>query len=207
MTSISNLKIRTKITLALGTTVLLAICLALVAIWSVRAIHAAMTPSEAESHLTTLAERISSDVGAIAQRVATMTLSRQAGGETMTQLLAKRADYMKTFDEFRSLQVTEEDKVRLAVAEQAAKQWRDADNRLIELLQANQAAEAARVHTEQVVPRFNELGNTVDGYVKYRENKLAQINEKQRSPSRGPNSHWSASGCFPYWGRWPSASY
>jgi len=175
---IKYMKIGRKITYALGTTVLLAICLAGLALWAVRTIHAAMSASETESHLTTLAERISGDVGAIAQRVATMTLARRADKDIMAQVLAKRADYMKTFDEFRSLQVTQDDKRLLAQAEQAAKQWRDADNRLLASLKADKPAEAARVHAEEVVPAFQELGTTLDGYVKYREKKSTQINQE-----------------------------
>lgn len=176
--SASHIKIGRKITITLGATVLLAICLAALALWSVRTIHAAMSASETESEMTTLAERISGDVGAVAQRVATMTLFRRADSVIMEQLLAKRADYLKTFDQFRSLQITEDDKRLLAQAEHAAKQWRDADNRLIALLKANKPAEAARIHGEEVLPAFMELGTTLDGYVKYREKKLAQINEE-----------------------------
>jgi methyl-accepting chemotaxis protein len=137
-----------------------------------------MSASETESHMTMLAERISGDAGAIAQRVATMTLFRRADSEIMMQLLAKRVDYLKTFDEFRSLQVTDDDKRLLAQVEHAAKRWRDADNRLIALLKANKGSEATDLHGEEVLPAFTELGTILDSYVKFREKKLAQINEE-----------------------------
>jgi methyl-accepting chemotaxis protein len=172
------MKIGRKITFAFGGTVLLVVCLAGLAIWSSRAIHAAMQSSERQSRMMTLAERISADVGGIAQRVATMTLSRHAGKEILEQLLTKRADYLATFDTFRSIQVTEEDKRRLGEAEQAATQWREADNRVIAALKASKPAEALKLHGEQVVPRFNELGEVLSGYVKYREVELAQINRQ-----------------------------
>ncbi|MGD1073026.1 MAG: hypothetical protein ABSB15_23140 [Bryobacteraceae bacterium] len=76
----------------MGAGVLTVLFLAGLALWSVRAIHAAMKASEKESCMTTLAEKISADVGAIAQRVATMTLSREAGQEILAQLLAICAD-------------------------------------------------------------------------------------------------------------------
>jgi methyl-accepting chemotaxis protein len=172
------MKIGRKITLALGGTVLLVVCLAGLAIWSSQAIHAAMQVSERQSKMTALAERISADAGAIAQRVATMTLSGHAGKEILEQLLARRADYLATFDTFRSIQVTEEDKRRLGGAEQAATQWREADNRVIAALKANKSREATKLHGEQVVPRFNELGEVLSSYVKYREGELAEINRQ-----------------------------
>jgi len=178
MTSISNIKIGRRLTLVFGGTVLLVLCLTALALWSVRAMHAAMKASDRESHMTALAERIAGDVGAIAQRVATMTLAKQAVPEIMAQLLEKRADYLATFEEFSTMQVTEDDKRHLKEAEDAATQWRGADNRLIALLQAGNPAGAASLHQAEVVPRFAELGVTIDGYVKYRERNLAQINEE-----------------------------
>ena len=79
MTKLANVKIGRKLGLVLGGTVLLVVCLAGLALWSVQTLHAAMKASELESHKMTLAERISGGQGAIAQRVATMTLSKQAG--------------------------------------------------------------------------------------------------------------------------------
>jgi methyl-accepting chemotaxis protein len=178
MASISNIKIGRKLALANGGSILLILCLTGIAIWSIRAIHRDMMASETESHMTALAERIAGDVGGIAQRVATMTLSRQAGTQIMAQLLAKRAEYMATFEEFRSMQVTEEDKRQLAQMDRAAARWRSADNNLIAMLQAGNPSGAAILHREEVVPRFNELGSTIDDYVKYREQKLAELNGK-----------------------------
>jgi methyl-accepting chemotaxis protein len=178
MIHLSDIRIGRKIGIVLGGSILLVVWMAGLALWSVRAIEAAMKVAEKESRMTVLAQQISADVGAIAQRVATMTLSGRAGKETMDQLLARRASYLKTFDEFRSLQTTEEDKRLLRDAEQAATEWRDADNRLIALLQAGKAAEAARLHEREVVPRFNGLGVTLDSYVAFRDRELAAINRE-----------------------------
>jgi methyl-accepting chemotaxis protein len=156
----------------------LVLCLALMALWSVDAIDAAMKASESESHKVTLAGKISADLGGIAQRVATMTLSKLAGQESMAQLMAIRAGYLASFDELKSMADSEEGKRLLGQAEQAVSQWREADNRLIALLQARKPAEAASLHQEQVVPRFNELTVAIATYLKYRQQVLAQINEQ-----------------------------
>jgi len=62
-----SFEIGTKITLTLGGIVMLVALLAGLALWCVQAIHAAVRASQRQSHTTTPAERISSDVGAIAQ--------------------------------------------------------------------------------------------------------------------------------------------
>ena len=178
ITKLANIKIGKKLGIVVGSSGLLVICLAGLAVWSVQAVHADMKASETSSHMATLAEKISADIGAIAQRVATMTLTRQASPEIMAQLLAKRADYMAAFDELRRMQVTEEDKRLLGQTEEVAAHWREADNRLIALLKAGKSTEAASLHQEQVVPRLNELFITIDSYVKHREKNLTQINEQ-----------------------------
>ena len=181
MTKLSNIKIGKKLGLVFGGSALMAVCLAGVAVWSVQAVHSAMQASEGESHKMTLAWTISADQGSIAQRVATMTLAKQAVPEIMAQLLAIRTHYMASFEELKSLAVTVEGKRLLGTADQAAAQWREADNRLIALLQAHKPVEAANLHHEQVVSRFNELGVTIAAFVKYREQRLAEINEQTQT--------------------------
>ncbi|SPE33164.1 putative Methyl-accepting chemotaxis sensory transducer [Candidatus Sulfopaludibacter sp. SbA3] len=174
----ANLKIGKKLGFVFGGGVLLVVCLAGLALWSIYAIHAAMKASELDSHKMTLSEAISADQGAIAQRVATMTLGKEAGQGIMTQLLAIRAHYMDTFDELKKMPDTEAGRRLLGDAVQAAAEWRDADNKLIALLQAHKPAEAANLHRDQVVAKFNEDGVTIGRYVKYRESELARINEE-----------------------------
>jgi len=107
------MKIGKRITFVLGGTVLLVGGLAGLALWSVQAIHAAMKNSEGQSRLMTLTEKISADLGAIAQRVAVMTLSQEASPETLAQFLPIRADYLAALDELKSSAKTEQDKRQL----------------------------------------------------------------------------------------------
>ena len=178
MTKLANVKIGKKLGLVSGCSALLVLCLTGVALWSVQAIHAAMTASQSESQKMTQAEKISADLGGIAQHVATMTLSKQAGQEMMAQLMVIRTAYLAAFEELKAMADSDEGKRLFGQAEQVVSQWREADNRLIALLQAHKPAEAASLHQEQVVPRFNELATNIARYVKYREQMLAQINEQ-----------------------------
>jgi methyl-accepting chemotaxis protein len=175
---LADIRIGRKLGLAFGASMFLVVCLAGLALWSVRSIHAAMGDSERQSRMMTLAWRISSNVGAIAQRVATMTLARKATPETLAQILAIRVDYIASLDALKPLAHTEEGKRQLAQLDQILARWRDADNRLMASLKAGHAVEAADLHRDQVAPRFNEVGVFISGYVKFREANLTQINEK-----------------------------
>jgi methyl-accepting chemotaxis protein len=175
MASISNIKIGRKIGSALGGITVLLVCLGGLAIWSVRTIRAAMNASERESHMMTLAEKVSASVGGIAQRVAAMTLSGKNDPATMTQVQAIRVVYLAAFEELKSTDRTEDGKRLLNDAEQAATRWREADNRLIALLEAHKPG-AAKIHQEQVVPRFSEVSSAIDGYINLRQQKLVEIN-------------------------------
>ena len=178
MIALANVKIGKKLRLIFGGTVLIAVCLVSLALWCVYGIHAAMTSSQLDSHKTALAETISADEGAIAQRVATMTLSKEAGQEVMTELSAIRSGYMAAFDELKKMADTEEGQRLLGDADRAAAEWRDADNQLIALLQANKPSQAANLHREQVAPKFKQIGVTIGRYVNYREQELARINRQ-----------------------------
>ena len=188
MNKLSNLKIGRKLAIGFGGAILPIVCMTVLALWSVQAIRTAMTESQGESQKATLAEKISSDQGAIAQRVATMVVSRQAVPEILEQLLGIRKDYMAAFDELRSKTVTEEGKRLLAAAEQAAARWREADNQVLALLNAHRSAEAAKLHQELVVPRFNELGATISDIVAHRGKQLTSINRDAASTIARSNS-------------------
>ena len=116
----------------------------------------------------TLAEKVSASVGGIAQRVAAMTLSGKNDPATMTQVQAIRVVYLAAFEELKSTDRTEDGNRLLNDAEQAATRWREADNRLIALLEAHKPG-AAKIHQEQVVPRFSEVSSAIDGYINLRQ--------------------------------------
>jgi methyl-accepting chemotaxis protein len=178
MIRVADIRIGKKLGLAFGACILLVVCLAGLALWSVRAIRTAMEDSERQSRMMTLARQISADVGGTAQRVATMTLERKAAPEAMAQILALRSNYIAALDALKSMSRLPEGKRQLAQMDQVLARWREADNPLLSLLKAGKASEAAVLHRDQGAPRFNEVGVFISGYVKFREANLTQINEQ-----------------------------
>jgi methyl-accepting chemotaxis protein len=181
MTGISNVKIGRKIGLGLGGIVFLMAGLVGLARWSLQAIHLDMENSQRQSRMMTLAEKIAADTGAIAQLVASMTMSGHRDEAVMAQLLPVRADYLAAFSELKSSAKTEEGKKQLAALEDVVTRWRDADNRLVGLLQSGKAADAVRVHRDEVVPRFRDLAALIGKYLQFRERMLAQIDRQTDS--------------------------
>ncbi len=175
---LADLRIGKKIGLIFGLTLLGVVFLVGLAVWSVHAIHADMEASEKESHMMMLAENVRANTGLIAQNVAAMTAKGRFDRETVGRIKRVRVLYTADFEELTSTDVAEEGKRLLEEANQIVIQWRDADNRLMTLLETRKRSEAAKLHAEQVVPRFGELSTAVAGYVKYREQRLARINEQ-----------------------------
>src|SRR5580658_652107 len=117
---LANYKLGKKIAFAFGIGVLGFLLLTGLSLWSVHAIHRAMTAAEKESHMTVLAQKISSDLGAIAQNVATMTQSGETDRESMARLTARRTAYLAAFDEVKAADNTEAGKGLLGQAERVA---------------------------------------------------------------------------------------
>src|SRR5690348_3298801 len=112
----------------------------------------------------TLSQKISSDLGGIAQRVASMLLSSHRNVQLETELLALRKDYMIAFGELKSSASTEDCKRLLGQAEQAATRWREADNQALALLKAGKRLEATALHDVEIVPRFHEVVDAINRY-------------------------------------------
>jgi methyl-accepting chemotaxis protein len=178
MNSFSNMKIGKKLGVVFGAVFLLIVCLMLLALHTVYSLKAALHASEQEGRIMTVAEKVSADQGAIAQRVATMVVAGQPEQEIMAQLLAIRKNYMTVLDELKSLPDAEEGKLLLSNIVNRATEWREADNHLISLLKDGRLREAITFHQGQVVPRFNANGTVIAEYRAYRSRMLTDIDKQ-----------------------------
>ena len=180
MSGLADIKIGKKLSLLVGSSILLVVCLTGVAVWALQAIHRAMGESEAESHLMTVSQTVSSNVGGIGQRVASMILSSRRDAQLRTELLALRKVYLDGFSELKRSAATDEDTRLLTQAELSATRWRAADNKALALLDAGKRTEAVSLHDNEIVPRFHELSEAIANYREYRGKRLAMINEQAR---------------------------
>ena len=177
MKKLADIRIGRRLALAFGGGVLQIACLGGLALWAVHAIDTARQESDHERQMMITAEKVAADEGAIAQRVATMVLSPHRNEEILSELLGIRKEYLAAFENLRSGTATDAERQQLSEAEGAAKEWREADNEVLALLKAGKRAEAARLHEEKVVPRFDALGAAISGCVTLRQRTLDEINQ------------------------------
>jgi methyl-accepting chemotaxis protein len=178
MKKLTNLKIGKKLALVFGAMILMVLCLAGMAVWTMRAIHTATEETERVNRMMVLAQKVPADIGSLGMDVASLLLSKQFSSETEVRILSKRKAYLGILENLRSGTKTEEGLRLLGQVEQAATRWREMNARLIELTKAGKRAEAGIVYGEQSGARSNELDSAVTDYLKYREQRLAAITEE-----------------------------
>lgn len=176
MLRFTDLKVGRKVGVIFGLTLTGVLVLTLGAVWSMRAIQAAMQESEKAGRTMVVAQNVRADTAGIAQRVAVMTLSGGIDPASMAEIKALRVTYLASTEEIKALETGEEGKRLLGRAEQVVTRWRDADNQLFKLLEVHKQAEAEKLHREEVIPRFGELAVMTTQYMKYREAEMARIN-------------------------------
>jgi methyl-accepting chemotaxis protein len=185
MIKLANVKIGRKMGLLVGASVLQLVCLAGVALWSVRALDLQMDKANTEGHRTALALNVSSQINALGVHVSDGLLSNQSDSGRMSRIAALRKEYMDSLEELGTLTITDEGRRRRLVLVQTATQWREANAILIPAVQAGKRAEALAVYQKQVMPRLEELSGNVADYLKFRQEQLKMIvEEKDAAVSR-----------------------
>ena len=173
-----NIKIREKMGLLMGASVLQLVCLAGVSLWTVQTLNQGLAEIREEGRKGSLALHTASQVNAIGVTVANGLLSRTFDEQTVNQVLTLRKEYLGYFEALSALSDSAEGKRRLQALEQLVQQWRDADNRLIRTAKAGNRIEASAIYRDAVVPRFQELRAQISGYLKYREEESARVNAR-----------------------------
>ena len=181
MDSLANMKIGKKLAVIFGAIALLVVCLTVIALWTVSSVNAAMTEAEQEGERTQLALTISSDIGSLGMKVASMVLAKELNPDTEAEILTLRRDYMGAFEKLASMPASEEGKRRRNELEQAATTWREANKRIIALAKAGKRAQAGDLYTGESTARTRDLNAALSGYLKYREEQLNKVNDHAQS--------------------------
>lgn len=178
MNKFANAKIGKKLAVVFGAIALLVVCLAATALWTVHSVNTAMDQAEKEGQKTALALKVSSDIGAACTNVANLVLAKQFRPETEARIEALRTDYMGAFEQLASLASTAEGNRRREALEKAATDWRQVNVGIIQLAKAGKHAEAGSAYA---AARGNELDAAMADYLKFRQERLVDINEQARS--------------------------
>ena len=176
---LASLKIGRKLGLLIGASVLQLACLSGAIWWGVHALDAQIDAANKEGRRRSLALQISADVNDVNANIAAALLGKRLESETLNRILTLRKEYLGYFEELGRLSVSAEGKRRTETLEQSARRWRECNLKVIQASQAGKQAAAIAVYTREVTPLGNDLRANVTDYLKYRDRRLAEINEQQ----------------------------
>src|ERR1035438_2354882 len=103
MTSISNIKIGRKITLVLGTIILLLTGLSGLSLWGIHTNEKLSATLVQRLTKGRLAERISGDTAAVALNIGTMIIEKKASENCMNRIVARKKSRAEAVEEFKRL--------------------------------------------------------------------------------------------------------
>ena len=172
----ANIKIEKKMMLLTGAGVLQLLCLVCVAFWTVRTFQQGLDANGKEGRRWALALDTSAQANAIGVTVANAMLARRFDDGAVERIRGLRKRYMAAFEELSTLSDSEEDKQKRAAIEKTLQQWREADNTLIQMMQAGKYAEAFTFYPKQVTPWLDELRTKLDEYQHFRGEQLGALN-------------------------------
>jgi methyl-accepting chemotaxis protein len=95
-------------------------------------------------------------------------------------VMAARKEYKEAFDFLKEKATTDEDRDLLHKIEDVIVPWRDSNNQIMAAVQAGQHADAANVAAESLT-HYSALRSALVDYLKYREMRLATIQDEQRA--------------------------
>jgi methyl-accepting chemotaxis protein len=132
-----------------------------------------------EGRRRSLALQISADVNEVHANIAAALLGKRLEGEALNRILALRKEYTDYFEDLRALSNSAEGKRRREVFEQSVTRWRECNLKIIQASQEGKQAAAISLFTREGAPLSRDMRATVADYLKYRDEQLARINERQ----------------------------
>ncbi len=176
--TLANIKIRKKMGLLIGASVLQLACLAGVALWTVETLNTGLDETRKEGRKGALALEISSHANAVGRAVSDALLYNRFDSGTIGQIQSLRKEYTACFEELATLSNSAEGKRRRESLLQTVQQWRDANGRLMQAAQAGKVAEAVAINRNVVEPKAEQFRAALAAYLKYREEQSAEVNER-----------------------------
>ena len=172
----ADITIKKKMMLLTGAGVLQLFCLVSVALWTVRTFHQGLEAAMMEGRREALALNVSAQADGIGVTVANAMLAHHFDDGTMARIQAFRKRYLASFEELSSLSNSAEGKQKRMAIEKTVRQWREADNALIQMMQAGKYDQASAFYPEGVAPWLDELRNRLDEYQHFRAEKMKEVN-------------------------------
>ena len=173
-----DIKIGRKVAFLIGSSVLQLVCFGLVAYWALQTFNQGLEETRKEGRRSALGLQVSAHANTIGVVVANGMLANRFDDETMNRIAAVRKEYLACFDELSSLSRTAEGTRLRDGMEDTTRQWREADNILIQEVKAGRQAEALTTYHKKVLPRLEELQARLTEYLRYRDGRLQVVNQQ-----------------------------
>jgi len=155
----ADIKIKKKMMFFTGAGVLQLFCLVSVALWTVRMFQQGLDAAVMEGRREALALNASAQADGIGVTVANAMLARQFNDGTRERIQAFRKQYLASFEELASLSNSDEDKQKRTAIEKTVRQWREADNALIQMMQAGNYAQGLTFIPRKLLHGWTSYGS------------------------------------------------
>jgi len=177
----ANLKVGKKLALLVGAGVVQFACITGMLIWGIHALDVATTAADLESHKMVIAQRIPADITGAVLYISDMVVNGQVSPDLQSQVATLRQQYIAALDEAKSGADTPEGQRLVRLIEERVTAWREANNRILQLLGQHKGVDAARSYRESSAPMFGALKQAADEYIKWQQQRLVQIAEQRQA--------------------------
>src|ERR1051326_7069267 len=171
----ANLKLGTKLALLVGGGLLQLACLSGMLVWAVHSFEVANAAAEFESQKMVTAQRIPGDIAGAVLYISEMVIKGQSSQDLLNRVADMRQRYRAELEEAKGRTNTVEGRRLVEAIDEKASAWRDANNRILQLLEQHKSNEAAKMYGATSAPMYSALKQVADNYVQWQQQRLAEI--------------------------------
>jgi methyl-accepting chemotaxis protein len=183
MNGFRNMKIGKKLGVGFGIVVFLMLAMMASSLWGIHSIDQLRTETVDESHKTSVASSINSNLREISVLIASLLLHKDKSQkeEILRGIQRAREVYSKGLEELKSSSHSQEAGEALAKIEQAVGDAKEANNKVVELSMAGKDAESFNLFTEKCYRLMEKIFQSVDGLDSFRQKRMHEIGQKADS--------------------------
>ncbi|MBZ5728842.1 MAG: MCP four helix bundle domain-containing protein [Acidobacteriia bacterium] len=175
MKKLKDIKIGRKMGLLLGASVLQLVCVGGFALWTLHAIDRAVGEAQTQSDKQVRAQQILSGATRVFVFVGSSVISNQINREEQETAMAIRKEYRGSIDDLKAHAATDEGRRLMQQLDDTFAPWREADDRVLKLVQAGKRAEAGVAFQSQALPAFHGAVHAVEQVLQWRKQKVEEI--------------------------------
>jgi methyl-accepting chemotaxis protein len=177
MNLLNNMKIGRRLAVAVGAVVLMLIAGTAMAIYSVSTVYADVQKMQVEAEKQMRVRDVESSIDSIITNVANYLVAVDAADRRghLATIDEERSAYKADTEWLKANATTTEGQKLLAALETAMTKQREADNNVIELVDAGNAPEAANVYNNDVMAARDDVEKVVLDLIAWRSTRMSEV--------------------------------